>query len=588
MHSRAGMSGRGLGRTSAGWYPATEVAMRKFLGEILVEMEVCSDVEVQAALDKQMKENDKRPIGEILVAMEACTPEDVARALAEQYDMRFYDLESIEIPKSVVELIPHAMAVERKVIPVGLSGRTLTVAMANPLDLEVVDSLRFTTSLAIEVAAASERQIKTMLEKVWGVSEEALDRMLGEMTEDISYKVRDTGDGGDEDDALIVKFVQQIIANALTARASDIHIEPMPDHLRIRYRVDGVCFTMDPAPKRLQGPVIQRLKIMTGDMRIEEKRMPQDGRIKVKIGDKKIDLRVSTLPAVNGESVVMRILDSDSLKLSLDDMGFDPTDFKVYNGLIKRPNGIVLVTGPTGSGKTTTLYATLNTLNTIDRKIITAEEPVEYNLSGINQCQVNAKIGLDFPLILRSMLRQAPNIILVGEIRDKQTANTAIMAALTGHLVFSTLHTNDAPSAISRLIDMGVPSFLVATSIQAVVAQRLLRINCPQCLEPYEADPRQLEQLNIKPEQLIGRQLMRGRGCDNCKGSGYRGRRGVFELMVMNRHLRELAFNKASTSEIRRAAVSNGMHTLAMDGARKVLQGITTADEVLRVAKSDE
>ncbi|MBA3685695.1 MAG: type II/IV secretion system protein [Planctomycetes bacterium] len=560
--------------------------MRKFLGEILVEMEVCSTDEINAALSKQMNDNDRRPVGEILTEMEACTPEDVARALAEQYDMRFYDLETIDIPKKVVELVPQQLAMEKKVIPVSLNGRTLSVAMTNPLDLEIVDSLRFTTSLAIEVGVASERQVKAALEKVWGVSEEALDKMLGELTEDIAYRQAAEDGGGEGDDALIVKFVQQIIANALNSRASDIHIEPMSDHLRIRYRIDGVCFTMDPAPKRLQGPVIQRLKIMA-DMRIEEKRMPQDGRIKVKIGDKKIDLRVSCLPAIHGESVVMRILDSENLKKSLDDAGFDPSDLKIYNGLIKRPNGIILVTGPTGSGKTTTLYATLNALNTVDRKIITAEDPIEYNLAGINQCQINSKIGLDFPRILRSMLRQAPNVILVGEIRDGATANIAIQAALTGHLVFSTLHTNDAPSAITRLIDMGVAPFLVATSIQAIVAQRLVRTNCPHCLEPFEPDPRQIELLDLKPEQLAGRRWMHGKGCDQCKGSGYRSRRGIFEMMVMTRQIRDLAFNRAPASEVRRAAIANGMCTLAMDGARKALQGITTPEEVLRMAKAE-
>ena len=559
--------------------------MRKFLGELLIDMEVCSSAEIKTALDKQMNNGDKRPIGEILVDAQACSPEDVARALAEQHDLRFYDLDTIDIPKQVIELVPEQLAKEKIVVPVSLNGRTLTVAMSNPLDLEIVDSLRFQTSLAIEVAVASERQIKAALEKVWGVSEATLDKMLGELTEDIQYRKTEEGEEKG-DDALIIKFVQQIIANALNARASDIHIEPMSEYLRIRYRIDGVCFTMDPAPKRLQGPVIQRLKIMA-DMKIEERRMPQDGRIKIKIGEKRIDLRVSCLPAVHGESVVMRILDSENLKLSLDDMGFDPTDYKAYNGLIKRPNGIILVTGPTGSGKTTTLYATLNTLNTVDRKIITAEDPIEYNLVGINQCQTNAKIGLDFPRILRAMLRQAPNVILVGEIRDKDTANIAIQAALTGHLVFSTLHTNDAPSALTRLIDMGVPPFLVATSIQAVVAQRLLRVNCPHCLEAFDPDPRQVEQLGLRPDQTAGKKWMHGRGCDHCKGSGYRGRRGVFEMMVMNRQIRDLAFAKAPTAEVRKAAIANGMATLAVDGARKALQGLTTPDEVLRVAKAE-
>ena len=558
--------------------------MRKFLGEILIELEAATEQEVSAALKKQM-DGDKRPIGYILVEMGATSPESVARALAEQFDVRYVDLEGLVIPEKVAALVPEAMARERKCIGVTLQGRTLTVAMANPLDLELVDTLRFTTSLQIEVALASERQIEATVNNSFGLSENKIEAMLGEMTENLN--VREVDNEEEEDDALIVKFVQQIIQNADNNRASDIHIEPMQDHLRIRYRIDGVCITMDPAPKRLQGPVIQRLKIMA-DMPIEEKRKPLDGRIKIKLKDKRIDLRVSSLPTVWGESIVMRILDSGNLKTSLEDMGFDAGDFKIYNNLIKRPNGIMLVTGPTGSGKTTTLYATLGALNTVDRKIITAEDPVEYNLPGINQCQVHAKIGLDFPRILRAMLRQAPNVILVGEIRDAETAQIAIQASLTGHLVFSTLHTNDAPSAVTRLIDMGVQPFLVATSIQAVLAQRLVRANCPKCLEPFEPDPKHILALGLKPEQTAGRQWIHGRGCDHCKGTGYRGRRGIFELMVLNREIRDLAFNRGTASEIRRAAVANGMATLAMDGARKALQGVTTPEEVLRVAKQDD
>ncbi len=560
--------------------------MRKFLGEILVEMEAVTDIQVKAALNKQMA-GDKRAIGALLIEAQACSPEDIARALAEQFDMRYYDLESMDVPRKIIDAIPQDLAREKLVYPVGLSGRTLSVAMANPLDLEVVDTLRFSTSFAIEVAVASERQIKAAIEKAWGMTENKLDQMLGELSQDISMRAQGDEAGGEGDDALIVKFVQQIITNALTNRASDIHIEPMDDHLRIRYRIDGVCFTMDPAPKRLQGPVLQRLKIMAG-MMIEEKRKPQDGRMKVKIGEKSLDLRVSCLPSVHGESIVMRLLDSDSLKLSLDDMGFDATDLKAFHQLIKRPNGIVLVTGPTGSGKTTTLYATLHTLNTIDRKIITAEDPVEYHLSGINQCQVNHKIGMDFPRILRAMLRQAPNVILVGEIRDAETAQIAIQASLTGHLVFSTLHTNDAPTALTRLIDMGVPPFLVATSIQAVLGQRLIRVNCPKCMEAFDPDPRQIQMLHLRPEQYANRPWRRGKGCDHCKGSGYRGRKGIFEMMVMSRAIRDLAFAKASTSEIRKAAIANGMNTLSMDGARKALQGVTTPDEVVRMAKTDD
>lgn len=560
--------------------------MRKFLGEILTEMEVTTEMEVNAALAKQRDDGDTRPIGEILVEMKACQPEHVARALAEQYDMRFVDLEVMEIPIQVLELIPRDTCREYKVIPVGVRDGSLTVAMANPLDLGVIDSLRFSTSRQIESAVASERQIIAALERGWGYSEDKLDQMLGELTENIQYRELDEEEVGGGDDAPVIRYVTQIIQNALDSKASDIHIEPMSDRLRIRYRIDGICFSMDPAPKRLQGPVIQRIKIMAG-MQVEERRRPQDGRIKAQMQGKVIDLRVSSLPAVYGESVVMRILDQDNLKLSLGDMGFDPSDYKRFQELIARPNGIILVTGPTGSGKTTTLYATLNELNTTDRKIITAEDPVEYMLAGVNQCQVRHRIGLDFPRILRAMLRQAPNVILVGEIRDHETANIAINAALTGHLVFSTLHTNDAPSAITRLTDMDVAPFLVATSIQAVLAQRLMRTNCPDCAEPFEADPKHLKALNITPEMLEGRTLMRGKGCETCNYSGYKGRRGVYELMVMNGKLRNLAFEGATTDQIRAAAIANGMSTLAMDGVRKILQGITTPEEVLRVAKQD-
>jgi type IV pilus assembly protein PilB len=472
------------------------------------------------------------------------------------------------------------------VIPVAVRGDALTIAMANPLDLGIIDNLRFVTSRQIEAAVASERQIVHALEEGWGYSEDKLDHMLGELTENIEYRELEEEEGGSADDAPVIRYVTQIIQNALDSSASDIHIEPMADRLRIRYRIDGLCFAMDPAPKRLQGPVIQRIKIMAG-MQVEEKRRPQDGRIKAQVSGKMIDLRVSSLPAVYGESVVMRILDQDNLKLSLGDMGFDATDYKRYSDLIRRPNGIILVTGPTGSGKTTTLYATLNELNTSDRKIITAEDPVEYMLDGINQCQVRHRIGLDFPRILRAMLRQAPNVILVGEIRDQETANIAINAALTGHLVFSTLHTNDASSAITRLTDMDVAPFLVATSIQAVLAQRLIRTNCSHCAEPYTPDPAHLTALKITPEMLEGRTLKRGRGCDVCNGSGYKGRMGIYELMVMNSELRALAFEGATTDQVRAAAIANGMNTLAMDGVRKVLQGITTPEEILRMAKQD-
>jgi type IV pilus assembly protein PilB len=563
-----------------------EVGMRKFLGESLVEMGICSDVEIQAALQKQM-DGDERLIGQILVELEACNLEDVARALAEQYHMRFIDLEAMTIPQNRARSISRDLCYEHKLIPVSKEGDVLIVAMANPLDLSAIDNLRFSSNLQVEPAVSSERQIADALEAAWGMSEDRVEAMLDDLSEDISYRNLDEAVDDGSEDAPVIRYVTQIIQNSITAGASDIHIEPMSDRLQIRYRIDGMCICMDPAPKRLQGPVIQRLKIMAG-LQVEEKRRPQDGRIKARLVGKEIDLRVSTLPAVYGESVVMRLLDSDSLRLNLSDMGFDPGDYKIFQGLIKRPNGILLVTGPTGSGKTTTLYATLNTLNTSDRKIITAEDPVEYHLNGINQCQVRHRIGLDFPRILRAMLRQAPNVILVGEIRDQETASMAINASLTGHLVFSTLHTNDAPSAITRLIDMGVPPFMVATSIQAVLAQRLIRTNCSKCAEPFEPDPKVVAAIGLHAKDLEGHTFKRGAGCETCGGSGYKGRRGIFELMVLNRELRNLAFDSAPTSQIRKAALANGMYSLMMDGARKALNGITTPEEVLRVAKSDE
>ena len=563
-----------------------ELAMRKFLGECLVGMGICSDQEIQQALRQQM-DGDERPIGELLVQMQACTEEDVARALAEQYHMRFVDLEHLEVNPTVTRLIPRDLCLEHKLVPIEQDGQTVVVGMCNPLDLSAIDNLRFTTGLDIEPTVASEGQILAFLERAQGVTEDRIDSMLDDLAEDITYRQLDDDYDEDADDAPVIRYVTQVIQEAIAVGASDIHIEPMIDRLQIRYRIDGICICMQPAPKRLQGPVIQRLKIMSG-LQVEERRRPQDGRIKANLNGKSIDLRVSALPAVYGESVVMRILDSDSLRLSLSDMGFDPTDFKVFEGLIRRPNGIILVTGPTGSGKTTTLYATLHTLNTTDRKIITAEDPVEYHLNGINQCQVRHRIGLDFPRILRAMLRQAPNVILVGEIRDQETATMAINASLTGHLVFSTLHTNDAPSAITRLIDMDVPPFLVATSIQAVLAQRLIRTNCSQCAEPFEPDPKQVRALNLNSQELTGANFKRGAGCERCNNTGYKGRRGIFELMVLNRVIRGLAFDSAPTSDIRKAAIANGMYTLMMDGARKALQGITTPEEILRVAKSDD
>jgi type IV pilus assembly protein PilB len=378
-----------------------------------------------------------------------------------------------------------------------------------------------------------------------------------------------------------------MIQEAVQLRASDIHVEPFEDRVRIRYRIDGILHERDSPPRRLLGPLLSRIKIIS-KIDIAERRRPQDGRIKITAGEKELDLRVSVIPTNHGQSVVMRLLDPDNIKVGIRQLGFSEKNFNQFQGLIKRPNGIVLVTGPTGSGKTTTLYAGLSALNRPDRKIITAEDPVEYYLPGINQVQVNHKIGLDFSRIIRSMLRQAPNIILVGEMRDAETASIGIEASLTGHLVFSTLHTNDAPSAVTRMVDMGVPGYLVASSVIAIMAQRLVRTICPKCRQKYKPSDEVLEAAGFTEEQLANATFMRGKGCNACNKSGFKGRIGIYELMVVGGKIREKIFAGANTTEIRELAIELGMDTLYMDGMEKVLKGITTLDEVYRVAKKTE
>ncbi|MCY2924715.1 MAG: GspE/PulE family protein, partial [Planctomycetota bacterium] len=415
----------------------------------------------------------------------------------------------------------------------------------------------------------------------------SIDKTIEQMDEEAELQITGVDALLTEDSAPIIRLVTMIVGEAVRGRASDIHIEPMANRVRVRYRVDGVCIERDNIPKRMQGSVINRLKILSG-IDLAEKRLPQDGRIKMKFAGSDIDFRVSCLPSYHGESMVLRILRPESVRLGIPALGLAGDDMTRFLQIIKRPNGIFLVTGPTGSGKTTTLYAAVNELNRPDRKIITAEDPVEYNFTGVNQVQVNDQIGLTFSSILRAMLRQAPNVILVGEIRDLEVAQVAIQAALTGHLVFSTLHTNDAPSAITRLIDMGVKPFLVTNSVQAVMAQRLVRVICPDCKEPYaDNDPRVLRMLGFGQDEMEGLTFYRGRGCTACVGTGYRGRQGIFELMEMDNALRELAFNRASLSELRRAAIATGMNTLLQDGRDKVRAGITTAEELVRITQAE-
>jgi len=559
---------------------------QKNLGDILVNWNVLSAKSLADA-QQYADQHDKR-IGEALVELELCKEEDVAKALATQFDMPFVDLDQTSTIGANLHLIPANIIKEHKVLPLGEENGKLKVIIGDPLDLETLDLLRFRLNPNIETSLAPpskiQRFIDTFLSGVGGEIERAMDSIDQDMPDEDEEKGLIAGEDAE---APIIKLINQLISEAVRMRASDIHIEPMADRVRVRYRVDGVCQEREQIPKSVQGAVIARVKLMAG-IDISEKRLPQDGRIKLTVDGKDIDFRVSACPAYHGESMVLRILRPESVRVGIQSLGFEEDDYRAFLRIIKRPNGIFLVTGPTGSGKTTTLYAALQELNRPDKKIITAEDPVEYNFAGMNQCQVRDDIGLSFARILRSMLRQAPNIILVGEIRDLEVGEVAIQAALTGHLVFSTLHTNDAPSALTRLIEMGIKPFLVASSIQAVMAQRLIRVICEDCKEDDPAPDRQLMRLvQLTEEDLQGRSLKRGAGCKRCQGTGFRGRLGIFEMMVMTNELRELAFDRAPTNQIRKAARAGGMRALMSDGKIKVLRGVTTVGEVARHAQAE-
>lgn len=538
------------------------------------------------------------PVEEALIKLGYAGVDEITKAKAEQHGMAFVELREIEIPPSVIELVPESLARENIVMPLSQESGAIKVIMHDPNAFETIDKLRFVLNREIEVALAPKEAIVEAINRYYGGSStetESVDSMLQEFTDtaiDFSEDLGSSGKSGsgaiglEENDAPVIKLVHLIIQEAVNMRASDIHIEPFADRVRIRYRIDGVCMERDSPPRRLLGSIVSRIKIM-GSMDIAEKRRPQDGRIKMHAAGKDIDLRVSVLPTSHGQSVVMRILDRENIKVGLRDLGFGEEDWKRFSGMIKRPNGILLVTGPTGSGKTTTLYAALNELNRPDVKIITAEDPVEYYLPGVNQCEVRAKIGMTFARIIRAMLRQNPNILLVGEIRDEETANTAIQASLTGHLVFSTLHTNDAPSAVTRLVDIGVQPFLVASSVMAIMAQRLVRKICPKCRVRYEPPAHILQGIGLKPEIAKKANFMKGKGCSHCNKSGYRGRMGIYELLTMSSQIREMTFKGDSTLNIRRMARKQGMRTLFEDGMVKALKGLTSIEEVLRITQHD-
>ncbi len=537
---------------------------------------------------EEMARSMGMPIEDALVKLGYLEETQIANAKAAAFGFQFINLESMEIPPSIIEFVPESVARENVVIPISLEGDQLTVASANPMDFEVMEKLRFILNREIEMVMSDKESIIAAINRHYGQSEtESVDSMLMEFTETaIDFTETELTEAEtaqeEESNAPIVKLVNLIITEAVKMRASDIHVEPFEDRVRIRYRIDGVLIERDSPPRRLLAALVSRIKVM-GRIDIAEKRRCQDGRIKTRVSGKDYDLRVSILPTNHGQAVVMRILDRDNIKIGIRNLGFTEENYRRFQQIIRRPNGIFLVTGPTGSGKTTTLYSALGELNRPDRKIITAEDPVEYYLPGINQVEVKHQIGLNFARIIRSMLRQAPNVILVGEIRDTETAEMAIQASLTGHLVFSTLHTNDAPSSITRLIDMGVQPFLVASSLMAVMAQRLVRVVCQKCGAPYMPDPDELAAMEVSPDRAETANFRRGKGCKSCQHTGFRGRKAVFELMMMNSTIREMTFRSEPTQNIRRQARLAGMRTLVEDAVDKAVEGITTLSEAYKL-----
>jgi type IV pilus assembly protein PilB len=560
----------------------------EYILKLLVDARLVSPLQIDKA---RARLNGNGNVVDLLIKDGTVSDTDVSRILAAQAHMDWIDLSAKIIPPEVIDQIPVEDARRFKVVPVGFGESGLIVAVSDPLDIDTIDSLSFLLQREIELVCASPEKIRQALIKYYGTADEASDILVQQLGHDVDLGLEltegGTLEGVDEADAPIIRMVSMLLIEAHRVGASDVHLEPLDKKFRVRFRIDGVLQEMQAPPKRLQSAIVSRLKIMTGSMSIAEKRLPQDGRIQVKIGRKPIDLRVSTIPTNHGESIVMRVLDKSSVMMGLPELGFVSDDQDTFERLVRLPDGILLVTGPTGSGKTSTLYACLNYINKPDRKIITVEEPIEYQMTGINQVQVNTEVGMTFPVALRSILRQAPNVIMIGEIRDLETATIATNASLTGHLVFSTLHTNDAPSAVARLVDIGVQPFLVASSVRAIVAQRLVRRLCANCKHAGELSETELRALNLQPRQLADAQVMKPVGCDECRGTGYKGRMGIFEIFVLDDNVRHMINNRRSTLLLRQRARELGMRTLREDGIRKVFAGQTSAEEVISITLGD-
>lgn len=562
------------------------------LGELLLANKLVTESQLSEILSHQLKNGKK--LGKIIAEKKLVKDSDLLQILSDHLALPTIDLATFESDPEVVGLLPESFLRGKQIFPLFRIGDELTVAMVDPRNLEVIDELRSLTKLHISPMLCSEQDLQEAFSRVFKGSSEAYQNEVRDAIKDYQLDIEmiavEEKDQSREEleeaaqDTPIIRLSNVIVSAAVKEGASDIHIEPEEKHLLVRFRIDGLMKESFVLDKHLQSALLSRFKIMSG-LDIAEKRLPQDGRFQTRIGNRTIDFRISSFPTINGENIVMRILDKGSVLVSMQELGFDKNTLIFFEELIQRPNGIILVTGPTGSGKTTTLYSALSSINSIDKNIITVEDPIEYRLDLIRQCQINSKIGLSFAAGLRSILRQDPDVIMVGEIRDKETAHIAVESALTGHLVFSTLHTNDAPSAINRLTDMGIEPFLTASAVSGVLAQRLVRKLCPKCKEKFTPDEVMLKSIRVKLNS--SHTFYRAKGCPHCGNKGYKGRLAIYELLIVNEDIKNMTMERASSGKIKDAAIENGMRTLRQDGIAKVLQGLTTVEEVVRVTTTD-
>lgn len=561
-------------------------AKKRLFGQLLKDKGFVTEEQIQEALAVQKQKGGL--LGDILVSLHYVTNKQIMQALSEHLGLEIVTIENLEIPDEIIRLVPHAIVHLYRIIPIGFKDNILTIVQEDPLNFETTDDLRLLLRYSIKPVLCNKGEVIRALEKYYPKKHESVEQLLSEFKKDKSYPETIKGEYIDIDElrkmadaAPVKKWVGLMFLDAVLNKASDIHFEAFEDGFRVRYRIDGVLYEKISPPRQLGIPITSRIKVISG-MDISERKLPQDGRIQLNVGGTAIDMRVSTLPTKYGESIVMRLLNKSAVSLNLDTLGLNPEELKLMHQLLNKPNGIILVTGPTGSGKTTTLYAALNYLNDVGTKIITTEDPVEYDIDGLIQVQINPSIGVVFANCLRAILRQDPDIILVGEIRDEESARIAIQASLTGHLVFSTLHTNDAPTTVTRLIDMGIKSYLIAATVEAVISQRLVRKICVSCKEEYEPSEESLMELNLTKADVTGKKFFRGKGCNNCNKIGYKGRIGIFEIMVINNEIRRLITEHTNTNAIRMTAKKNGMKILRESGLMAIDNGLTTIQEVVR------